>query len=220
MTGQPYEPARHAGRALLAAMRAGPDRGSGRCLPAALVVPDGCRWPATSPANPGALLVAGLLAVLVTLLVTLLVTSPAMAMDPDPPLADPAQQAVYERLTREVRCLVCQNQTIADSTAPLAADLRREIRGLVEQGNGEEEVKDFLLARYGDFVLYRPRLRPATVALWAAPAALLVLGGFGLWRTVQRRGSLPVEADDEADPETGARPRPSGGPASGSGRGA
>lgn len=122
-------------------------------------------------------------------------------MDPAPPLADPGQQAVYERLIREVRCLVCQNQTIADSTAPLAADLRREIRGMVEQGKGEEEVKDFLLARYGDFVLYRPRLRPATVALWAAPAALLVLGGFGLWRTVRRRAMLPVEADDDGDPD-------------------
>jgi cytochrome c-type biogenesis protein CcmH len=131
----------------------------------------------------------------------LLAALPVFAMDPDPPLADPAQQAVYERLTREVRCLVCQNQTIADSTAPLAADLRREIRGMVEQGKGEEEVKDFLLARYGDFVLYRPRLRPATIALWAAPAVLLVLGGFGLWRTVRRRATLPVEADDDADPD-------------------
>lgn len=214
MTGQQHGPARLAGRVSLAAMRAGPDRGIGDCVPATPGVPHG-RRPAISPANPRALL-----AVLLAMLVSVLVASQARAMDPDPPLADPAQQAVYERLTREVRCLVCQNQTIADSTAPLAADLRREIRGLVEQGNGEEEVKDFLLARYGDFVLYRPRLRPATVALWAAPAALLVLGGFGLWRTVQRRGSLPVEADDEADLETGAGPRPAGGPDSGSGRGA
>lgn len=145
---------------------------------------------------------------------------PVFAMDPDPPLPDPAQQAVYERLTREVRCLVCQNQTIADSTAPLAADLRREIRGLVEQGKGEEEVKDFLLARYGDFVLYRPRLRPATIALWAAPAALLVLGGFGLWRTVQRRATLPVESDDEADAAVGPDDQPAGGSSSGNGRAA
>lgn len=122
----------------------------------------------------------------------------AAAMDPDPPLADPGQQAVYERLTHEVRCLVCQNQTIADSTAPLAADLRREIRGLVAAGRSEAEIKTFLLDRYGDFVLYRPRLRPATLALWGAPAALLVVGGIGLWRTVRRRAALPVEADDEA----------------------
>jgi cytochrome c-type biogenesis protein CcmH len=139
-------------------------------------------------------------------------------MDPEPPLDDPARQAVYERLTREVRCLVCQNQTIADSTAPLAADLRREIRGLVEQGKGEEEVKDFLLARYGDFVLYRPRLRPATVALWAAPAALLVFGGFALWRTVQRRSALPVEADDEGTVDGVAGDGPDGRPEAGDGR--
>jgi cytochrome c-type biogenesis protein CcmH len=135
---------------------------------------------------------------------------PALAMDPDPPLADPEQQAVYERLTREVRCLVCQNQTIADSTAPLAADLRREIRGLVEGGKTEGEVKDFLLTRYGDFVLYRPRWRPATAALWLAPAALLLVGGYGLWRTVRRRSGLPVEADVDGDEGDGP-----GGPAAG-----
>jgi cytochrome c-type biogenesis protein CcmH len=142
--------------------------------------------------------VRGAVRALVPLLVGVLVTTGAAAMDPDPPLPDPAQQAVYERLTHEVRCLVCQNQTIGDSTAPLAADLRREIRGLVAAGRSEDEIKTFLLDRYGDFVLYRPRLRPATVALWGAPAALLVVGGIGLWRTVRRRALLPVEADDDA----------------------
>lgn len=141
-----------------------------------------------------------------------IVAVPALAMDPDPPLADPAQQAVYERLTREVRCLVCQNQTIADSTAPLAADLRREIRGLVQGGKSEDEVKDFLLARYGDFVLYRPRWRPATLALWLAPVGLLLVGGYGLWRTVQRRSDLPVEADPGADEGEGPDGPPPGGP--------
>ncbi len=131
------------------------------------------------------------------LLLAALAAGAAAAMDPDPPLPDPGQQAVYERLTREVRCLVCQNQTIADSTAPLAADLRREIRGLVAAGRSEAEIKTFLLDRYGDFVLYRPRLRPATVALWGAPVALLAVGGFGLWRTLRRRATLPLEADDE-----------------------
>jgi cytochrome c-type biogenesis protein CcmH len=120
-------------------------------------------------------------------------------MDPDPPLADPAQQATYETLTREVRCLVCQNQSLADSTAPLAADLRREIRGLVEAGRSEGEIKDFLLDRYGDFVLYRPRLRPATLALWGAPLLLLVGGGFALWRTLKYRARLPTEPDDADD---------------------
>jgi cytochrome c-type biogenesis protein CcmH len=148
------------------------------------------------------------------LAVLAIAAGPALAMDPDPPLADPAQQAVYERLNREVRCLVCQNQTIGDSTAPLAADLRREIRGLLESGKSEEEVKEFLLARYGDFVLYRPRWRPATLALWLAPVGLLLAGGYGLWRTVQRRSDLPVEADPElaADEGEGAGGPPPGGP--------
>lgn len=132
-------------------------------------------------------------------LLLLLAAAEAPAMDPDPPMDDPAQQAVYERLTREVRCLVCQNQTIADSTAPLAADLRREIRALVADGRSEAEVKTFLLDRYGDFVLYRPRVRPATLALWGAPVALLVAGAFGLWRTLRRRAALPVDSDEDDD---------------------
>jgi cytochrome c-type biogenesis protein CcmH len=194
--------------------------------PATVAAPRNMRAPVLQPGRIPALhqragaWPSGFGGTLLALLVLVALVGPALAMDPEPPLPDPAQQAVYERLTREVRCLVCQNQTIADSTAPLAADLRREIRGLVEEGKGEEEVKDFLLARYGDFVLYRPRLRPATVALWAAPAALLVLGGFGLWRTVQRRGTLPVESDDDGDAEGGPDAAPGSRPDARNGRAA
>lgn len=124
------------------------------------------------------------------------------AIDADDPLADPAQQALYERLTREVRCLVCQNQPIADSNAPLAADLRREIRGLVEAGRSEAQVKQFLLDRYGDFVLYRPRFTGATAILWLAPVMLLLIGALGLWRIVQRRARLPVPEDEDDRPAT------------------
>ena len=127
----------------------------------------------------------------------------AQAMDADPKLADPVQQATYERLTREVRCLVCQNQTIADSTAPLAADLRREIRAQVAAGQTEEEIKIFLLARYGDFVLYRPRFKPSTAMLWLAPALLLLIGGFTLRRIILRRATLPVP-DEHEEPPTAA----------------
>jgi cytochrome c-type biogenesis protein CcmH len=121
----------------------------------------------------------------------------AWAIDSDAPLPDAARQALYEQLTEEVRCLVCQNQTLADSTAPLAADLRREIRGLVEEGASETEVKEFLTARYGDFVLYRPRYTGLTALLWLAPVALLLGGGTWLWRIVRRRSGLPVTTDDE-----------------------
>lgn len=125
-----------------------------------------------------------------------------LGMDPEPPLADPVQQAIYEQLTSEVRCLVCQNQTIGDSSAPLAADLRREIRALVEAGQSEDEIKTFLLDRYGDFVLYRPRFMLSTAMLWLAPVLLLLIGGFGLRRIIQRRAALPLPDDDEASPPT------------------
>ncbi len=133
-------------------------------------------------------------------LILALIPLPSLAMDPDPALADPARQEIYERLTSEVRCLVCQNQTIGDSSAPLAADLRREIRQMVEAGRSEAEIKTFLLDRYGDFVLYRPRFMPTTALLWLAPVLLLLIGGFGLRRIVQRRAGLPVPTDDEDGP--------------------
>ena len=79
------------------------------------------------------------------------------AIDASDSLTDANQQAAYEKIINEVRCLVCQNQTIADSSAPLAEDLRREIRAMVEEGNSETDIKVFLVERYGDFVLYRPR---------------------------------------------------------------
>ena len=105
-------------------------------------------------------------------------------------------QARYEKIIGEVRCLKCQNQTIKDSNAFLAADLRREIRGLLEEGKTDDEVYDFLVQRYGEFALYRPRLSGKTLILWLAPA-LLVLGGFFLLvRILRRRMSLPI--DDEA----------------------
>lgn len=129
-----------------------------------------------------------------------LATVPAAAIDPEGALADPEQQETYERITREVRCLVCQNQTIADSTAPLALDLRREIRTMIEAGRSEAEVKEFLLARYGDFVLYRPRFTLDTALLWLAPGLLLVLGGFALWRVVRHRARLPIPPEDSPPP--------------------
>ena len=115
----------------------------------------------------------------------------------DEPLADPAQQALYERLTNEVRCLVCQNQTIGDSSAPLAADLRREIRQKVLDGQSESEIKVFLTDRYGDFVLYRPRFGGPSLLLWLAPAVLLLFGIVVLWKIIRRRSTLPVSSEAE-----------------------
>jgi len=122
----------------------------------------------------------------------LLIPLAGQALDIAEELADPEQQAIYEKLLKEVRCLVCQNQPIGDSNAPLAADLRREIRDRLKQGEDEAAVKEFLLARYGDFVLYRPRFTASTALLWLAPLLLLGAGGAGLWRVLKRRASLPI----------------------------
>jgi cytochrome c-type biogenesis protein CcmH len=140
---------------------------------------------------------------LVTFLLTamlLLAVQPASAIAPEESLADPAQQAAYEHLTNEVRCLVCQNQTIADSTAPLAVDLRREIRRMLEAGQSEEQIKTFLLERYGDFVLYRPRWQTSTAMLWLAPGLLLLIGAAALWRIIARRTALPIPTEDGDPP--------------------
>ena len=131
------------------------------------------------------------------LIVAMCWVSLAWAIDAEKPIADPEQRALYDRLTNEVRCLVCQNQTIADSNADLALDLRREVREMVEAGQGEAEIKGFLTDRYGDFVLYRPRWSATTALLWLAPALLVLLGAAGLWRIVRRRATLPVTSEEQ-----------------------
>lgn len=125
----------------------------------------------------------------------------ALAIDTERAFDDPALQARYESLNRELRCLVCQNQTIADSNATLAQDLRREVREQIAAGKTDEEIRRFMIDRYGDFVLYRPRMTATTFLLWAAPVLLLVAGVFTLVRVVRRRAA---EADiDPAGPEAG-----------------
>ena len=119
----------------------------------------------------------------------------AAAIGPEEPFADPALEAEYQALIREVRCLVCQNQTIADSSAPLASDLRREIRELMAGGASSNDVSQFLVERYGDFVLYRPPLQPTTWALWGAPFALCALGLFVFARVVRARLQQPLGED-------------------------
>jgi cytochrome c-type biogenesis protein CcmH len=120
----------------------------------------------------------------------------ALAIDTERAFDDPALQARYENITRELRCLVCQNETIADSNATLAGDLRREVREMIAAGKSDDDIRDFMIARYGDFVLYRPRMTRMNFLLWAAPVLLLVVGAFGVVRVVRRRA-----AEDELEPE-------------------
>lgn len=138
-----------------------------------------------------ALLMIGLL------MVGLLGTTLALAIDTEVAFDDPAMQARYENLIDEVRCVVCQNQTIKDSNAFLATDLRREIRRLMMEGKTDAEIADFLVARYGEFVLYRPRMSGNTLILWIAPLLLIGVGAIVVIRVVSGRGDLPL--DDDAD---------------------
>lgn len=134
----------------------------------------------------------------------LAVSAAAFAIDAERAFDDPALQERYEHLTRELRCLVCQNQTIADSNATLAQDLRREVRELMEEGRTNDEIHEFLTARYGDFVLYNPPVKPRTYLLWAAPV-LLLAGGLGAAALVIVRRARAARENPEAlerDPET------------------
>ncbi|HEY5654543.1 MAG TPA: cytochrome c-type biogenesis protein [Woeseiaceae bacterium] len=124
-----------------------------------------------------------------------LLSATSLAIDTLEPFADPELQARYEKIISEVRCLKCQNQTIKDSSAFLAGDLRREIHRMVEEGKSDDEIFDFLVARYGEFALYRPRAEGKTLLLWLAPAGLLVIGAVAIGLTVRRRMALPIDED-------------------------
>jgi len=106
---------------------------------------------------------------------------------------DPALEKRVLGLAHELRCLVCQNQTLADSNAPLAVDLRNQIREQLARGASESEVREFMVARYGDFVLYRPPFKASTYALWGGPFLLLLAGAWLLWRRVTRRRASPAQ---------------------------
>jgi cytochrome c-type biogenesis protein CcmH len=123
----------------------------------------------------------------------------AFAIDSEGPLPDPALQARYEQLTNELRCLVCQNQTVADSNADLAKDLRDRTREMLLAGASDDEIVEFMTERYGDFVLYRPPVSQRTLLLWAAPVLLLVIGTLSIFLVIRRRSlaaDLPEEGED------------------------
>ena len=121
--------------------------------------------------------------------------------------ADPATEARMLRLAAELRCLVCQNQTIADSSAPLADDLRRQVREMIVRGDSDSQIIDFMTQRYGDFVLYRPPLKGITAALWFGPLALLV-GGLTIFIVVLRRRNRLAADQFEPDQLDDDEPAP------------
>jgi cytochrome c-type biogenesis protein CcmH len=136
----------------------------------------------------------------VAVVATLCAWATAHAVDPTQ-LPDPALQARYLALTHELRCMQCQNESIADSPVDLAADLRREVREQLLAGKSDDEVRNWMAARYGDFILFRPRYTLRNAWLWGAPVVLLAVGALVAWRIVRARTALladdhdPIEED-------------------------
>ena len=119
----------------------------------------------------------------------------AHAVQPDEIMSDPAKESRARDLSRELRCMVCQNQSIDDSEAPLARDLRLLVRERIAAGDSDAQVLDFLVARYGEFVLLKPRLAPHTYLLWLLPPLALAGGGFALWMHNRRRAKSATAED-------------------------
>ncbi len=133
--------------------------------------------------------------------------TPVRAVLPDEVMSNPAKEARARQLSQELRCMVCQNQSIDDSEAPLARDLRLLVRERIASGDSDAQVIDFLVARYGEFVLLRPRFEPQTLLLWLVPPLVLVGGGLVLWLQAQRRkpGAGEIPSDGALTPEEQAR---------------
>jgi cytochrome c-type biogenesis protein CcmH len=148
-----------------------------------------------------------ILPALFAILLTLMPASRVFAVQPDEIMADPAQEARARALSRELRCMVCQNQSIDDSDAPLARDLRLLVRERIAAGSTDQQVMDFLVARYGEFVLLKPPVESRTLILWLIPPLVLAGGGVALWLHHRRRksGSGDPDAPARLTPEEEAK---------------
>jgi cytochrome c-type biogenesis protein CcmH len=128
------------------------------------------------------------------LVLALLASGPALAVEPDEILADPALEARARDISRDLRCLVCQNESIDDSNADLARDLRLLVRERLMEGDSDAQVMAYIAARYGDFVLLDPPVKPKTWALWFGPGLLLLVAGFGVFLYLRRRQTASAPA--------------------------
>jgi len=138
------------------------------------------------------------LLVLVAALLSAATFSAPAAVDPQP-FDSPAQEAQYKGLIAELRCLVCQNQNLADSDADLAQDLRTQVYEMVKSGSSDQQVIDYMVARYGEFVLYRPPLQSTTLLLWSGPFILVAVALLVLIRSVRRRAAITAPPAPEPD---------------------
>jgi cytochrome c-type biogenesis protein CcmH len=143
---------------------------------------------------------------LIAALLCALLLGGASAKEATPMAADPVMEARMMSMAAELRCLVCQNQTIADSHADLAIDLRQQIREMLAKGQDENQIRDYMTARYGDFVLYKPPFKATTALLWAGPGILLVAALLGLFLMLRARQRASPDAFDPDIPEDGPQP--------------
>ena len=142
--------------------------------------------------------------VLVLAIAFLFCVQPVLAIDTAAAFDDPVQQARYDKIIRELRCVQCRNQSIADSNVGLAADLRREVRELMAAGNSEDEILQYMTDRYGEYILFSPPVKPVTWLLWAAPVLLVLIGGTAAAIVIIRKSRLPDNDDPGIDPNPGA----------------
>jgi cytochrome c-type biogenesis protein CcmH len=122
----------------------------------------------------------------------------AWAIDSQPPFADAVTQSRYEQLIHEFRCLVCQNETVADSNANLAGDFRRQIHAMVAAGESDQQIRDYMVARYGDFILYKPPVQSSTWLLWGGPFLVLAIALIAASRIIKRRAGMDDQNDERA----------------------
>ena len=136
----------------------------------------------------------GLWPTLCVLVLSLLISLPALAVEPAEMLSDPALEARARALSRELRCVVCQNESVDDSPAEVAHDIRRAVRERLVAGDTDRQVLDYMVARYGDYVLLKPPFKTRTLVLWLGTPAVLLLGVIGLWFVARRRSAALVPA--------------------------
>lgn len=136
---------------------------------------------------------------LVLLAALMLLGLSARAVDEHGQLENPVLQSRFERLTKELRCLVCQNESVADSNVFLARDLRTQVQEMLSAGKTDDQILDFMTDRYGEFVRYNPPLEAKTVVLWGAPFFMLTLGILIVWRITRRRSTMPLDDDPASE---------------------
>jgi cytochrome c-type biogenesis protein CcmH len=139
--------------------------------------------------------------ILVGILVCVLAACPIYAVDPTE-MPTPELQQRYLALTHELRCMQCQNEAIADSPVSLAADLRRQVREMLLAGKSDDDVRNYMVARYGDFILFRPRVAARTIWLWATPGVLLLIGAMVAVRITSQRAKLVDQDHEPVDEDT------------------